>query len=424
MNEYNIFGAIVDSDSDKWSNDDLTLSDFCSYISGLNDGDQVTFVFNSPGGSVTAGVAIANKIRALKDRGIKTTAKVEGVCASISTCIACACDKIVISKGSFFMIHNCWSVVEGDCNTLRKEADLMEKMNEAILSFYRSKFNATDEQLKQWMNEETWISSDDVSDFGLICEIDDNEVEFKIAASINRYDFKHIPRGLKKMEKKTIEEIEESPEKIEKTGDEKMKEEVIVKPIPTNEDGSTDEKKEPLTDQEIEELMPNEVKEKPDEKVVDMDMDDILEKLYEYERMIELLKNENEELTRKLSECEKPDEDKKEMVSKEECEKRVSGMQSKMQSKINDFTSQLKAKDEEIRTVRAELSSLNSKLEEATKELTEKSSALVEKENALAMLNAGVNAPAEELPTMNDGLAKCATPKDKVEFLKSGKYVR
>ena len=193
MNEYNIFGAIVDSDSDKWSNDDLTLSDFCSYINGLNDGDQVTFVFNSPGGSVTAGVAIANKIRALKDRGIKPTAKDEGVCASISTCIACACDKIVISKGSFFMIHNCWSVVEGDCNTLRKEADLMEKMNEAILSFYRSKFNATDEQLKQWMNEETWISSDDVSDFGLICEIDDNEVEFKIAASINRYDFKHIP---------------------------------------------------------------------------------------------------------------------------------------------------------------------------------------------------------------------------------------
>ena len=411
MNEYNIFGAIVDSDSDKWSNDDLTLSDFCSYINGLNDGDQVTFVFNSPGGSVTAGVAIANKIRALKDRGIKTTAKVEGVCASISTCIACACDKIVISKGSFFMIHNCWSVVEGDCNTLRKEADLMEKMNEAILSFYRSKFNATDEQLKQWMNEETWISSDDVSDFGLICEIDDNEVEFKIAASINRYDFKHIPRGLKKMEEKTIEEIE-------KTGDdalETLKEEVVIKEEPVEQV----EKKIEEVEEPIKEPIEEPKKEEDENEV--LDNNEVLEKLAECEKKIEELTKENEELKCKLAEMETPEEEK---VTKKECEKRVSGMQASMQKQINEHLNQLKAKDEEIRIVKSELSSLNSKLEEATKELTEKSSALVEKENALAMLNAGVNAPAEELPTMNDGLAKCATPKEKVDFLKSGKYVR
>ena len=411
MNEYNIFGAIVDSDSDKWSNDDLTLSDFCSYINGLNDGDQVTFVFNSPGGSVTAGVAIANKIRALKDRGIKTTAKVEGVCASISTCIACACDKIVISKGSFFMIHNCWSVVEGDCNTLRKEADLMEKMNEAILSFYRSKFNATDEQLKQWMNEETWISSDDVSDFGLICEIDDNEVQFKIAASINRYDFKHIPRGLKKMEEKTIEEIE-------KTGDdalETLKEEVVIKEEPVEQV----EKKIEEVEEPVEEPIEEPKKEEDENEV--LDNNEVLEKLAECEKKIEELTKENEELKCKLAEMETPEEEK---VTKKECEKRVSGMQASMQKQINEHLNQLKAKDEEIRIVKSELSSLNSKLEEATKELTEKSSALVEKENALAMLNAGVNAPAEELPTMNDGLAKCATPKEKVDFLKSGKYVR
>ena len=277
-------------------------------------------------------------------------------------------------------------------------ADLMEKMNEAILSFYRSKFNATDEQLKQWMNEETWISSDDVSDFGLICEIDDNEVEFKIAASINRYDFKHIPRGLKKMEEKTIEEIE-------KTGDEKMKEEVI--------------KEEPVeqVEKKIEEVEETIEEPKKEEET------EVLEKLAECEKKIKELTEENEELKSKLAEMETPKEEE-EKVSKEECEKRVSGMQASMQKQINEHLNQLKAKDEEIRTVRAELSSLNSKLEEATKELTEKSSALVEKENALAMLNAGVNAPAEELPTMKDGLAKCATPKDKVDFLKSGKYVR
>ena len=350
-------------------------------------------------------MAISNKIRALKDRGIKTTAKVEGVCASVSTCIACACDKIVMSKGSFFMIHNCWSVVEGDCNTLRKEADLMEKMNEAILSFYRSKFNATDEQLKQWMNEETWISSDDVNDFGLICEIEDNEVEFKIAASINRYDFKHIPRGLKKMEEKTIEEIE-------KTGDETLEtlKEEVIKEEPV-------EQVEKKVEEPIEE--PIEEQKKEDEEV--LTKEEVLEKFTEYEKKIEELTKENEELKSKLAEMKTPEEEK---VTKDECEKRVSGMQASMQKQINEHLNQLKAKDEEIRTVRAELSSLNSKLEEATKELTEKSSALVEKENALAMLNAGVNAQCEELPTMKDGLARCATPAEKVAFLKAGKFVR
>ena len=51
-------------------------------------------------------------------------------------------------------------------------------------------------------------------------------------------------------------------------------------------------------------------------------------------------------------------------------------------------------------------------------------STLEEKQMALDKLNANVNAHAEELPTMKDGLAKCATPAEKVAFLKSGKYVR
>lgn len=370
------------------------------------------FVFNSPGGSVTSGIAIANKIKALSNRGVKTTAKVEGVCASISTCIACACDKIVMGKGSFFMIHNCWSVVQGDCNTLRKEADLMEKMNEAILSFYRSKFNATDEQLKQWMDEETWISSEDVNDFGLICEVDDNEVEFKIAASINRYDFKHIPEVLN---------MEDKIEEAVKTGDEvieQLKDEVVVEAESI-----------PMEENAVEETAPVEAIPNEDDEV--LNKEEVLAKYAEYEKTIEQLKNENESLKSQIAEYERKakanievEDDAKELISKEECEKRVSGMQSKMQAKINDFVSQLKVKDEELNTVKAELTSLNQRLEEANGELSKMASALEEKNNALAQLNAGVLRPAEELPTMEDGLAKCATPKERVDFLKSGKFVR
>ena len=50
------------------------------------------------------------------------------------------------------MIHNCWSIVQGDANTLRKEADSMDVMNDAIISFYRSKFDLTPETLKSLMD--------------------------------------------------------------------------------------------------------------------------------------------------------------------------------------------------------------------------------------------------------------------------------
>ena len=69
-----------------------------------------------------------------------------------------------------------------------------------------------------------------------------------------------------------------------------------------------------------------------------------------------------------------------------------------------------------------EVTNLALKLEDATKELQRTASDLMEKENALATLNAGVNTPSEEYPSFNEGLAKCKTPKERVDFITSGKY--
>ena len=73
---------------------------------------------------------------------------------------------------------------------------------------------------------------------------------------------------------------------------------------------------------------------------------------------------------------------------------------------------------------KADITNLTQSLEQSNKELSEMASTLKEKTNALEMLNSNVNARSEELPTMEEGLAKCASPAEKVAFLKSGKYVR
>ena len=403
MAKFYLNGDIVDN-GDEWDCPCVSPNMLKEFIDGLTDNEDIEIEITSFGGSCTAGNAMVSMLRSASANGHRTIAHVVSIAASMASVVACACDELIIDSNAFMMIHLPYTCVEGNYEQIRKEADTLELFTKSLVSVYRSKFNLTDEEIIALLQAETWILGDDAETYGLKCTINKVDGELKVAASC-KYGYKNIPRGLKKMEEKTIEEIEESPEKIEKTGDEKMKEEVI--------------KEEPVeqVEKKIEEVEETIEEPKKEEET------EVLEKLAECEKKIEELTKENEELKSKLAEMETPKEEE-EKVSKEECEKRVSGMQASMQKQINEHLNQLKAKDEEIRTVRAELSSLNSKLEEATKELTEKSSALVEKENALAMLNAGVNAPAEELPTMNDGLAKCATPKDKVEFLKSGKYVR
>lgn len=383
--------------------------DLKELLEGVSQDEPLEVEITSEGGSVFAGIQIANMLS--RHRGLVSTHAV-GLCASIATVILMAGSKLSVDENCFCLIHLPWSYCEGNSNDMMKEIETLKKCEAAMMGYYRKHSKVDDELLSRYINDETWFLGTEFADV-FECEVIACDRRFDIAAKCDLTKFNKIDKRILDMtnEKKIVEE-------------EEKKEEISVNPIPTNEDGSTDEKKEPLTDEKIEESMPDEVKEKPDEKVMDMDMDDLMEKLFEYERRIEFLTKENEELTRKLSKCGKPDEDKEEMVSKKECEKRVSGMQSKMQSKINDFTSQLKVKDEELNKAKAELTSLNQRLEEANGELSNMASALEEKNNALAQLNAGVLRPAEELPTMKDGLAKCATPKDKVEFLKSGKYVR
>ena len=399
MAKFYLNGDIIDN-GDEWDCPCVSPNMLKEFIDGLAENEDIEIEITSFGGSCTAGNAMVSMLRSASANGHRTIAHVVSIAASMASVVACACDELIIDSNAFMMIHLPYTCVEGNYEQIRKEADTLELFTKSLVSVYRSKFNLTDEEIIALLQAETWILGDDAETYGLKCAINKVEGEIKVAASC-KYGYKNIPRGLKKMEEKTIEEIV-------KTGDEALetlKEEVGIKEEPVEQ-----------VEKKIEE-----VEEPIEEPRKEEDEDEVLEKLAECEKKIEELTKENEELKCKLAEMETPEEEK---VTKKECEKRVSGMQASMQKQINEHLNQLKAKDEEIRTVRAELSSLNSKLEEATKELTEKSSALVEKENALAMLNAGVNAPCEELPTMKDGLAKCATPKDKVDFLKSGKYVR
>lgn len=184
---------------------------------------------------------------------------------------------------------------------------------------------------------------------------------------------------------------------------------------PTKEEENGGSSTEEHSEEDNEEQPTEEPKE--DEEV--LNKDEVLAKFAEYEKQIEELKQANEELQKKLDECDKPNE---ETVTKDECEKRISGVQSSFQHKINDLTEQFNLKDKELISAKSEISSLTEKLEKSQRELSEMVASLEEKTLALASLNAAVNAPPKEIPTLKDGLASCKTVAERLDFINSKKY--
>lgn len=361
---FKILGEIVDTCADKRTPEDVCPQDVKDFIDGLKPNEDIVLEITSFGGSCTGGNAIVGLLKKAEKEGHETTAHVMSIAASMASVIACSCKNLIIDSNSFLMIHLPWSCVEGNYINMRKEADTLELFAKSLVAIYRTKFDLRDEDIFKLLEAETWILGSDAETYGLKCMVINVDEELKIAASLNqcKYKMKNIPKGFKMAEenKENVEPIEEVVEETDKE--------------------TTPEEKEETKTEEVEET----------EKV------DAEEENEDAEPSVEELQKKIEELEAKLAEYEKEDgEDEEEMVTKEDCDKRVSGMQAKMQLQINDFVNQLKVRDEELAKAKADAISLKDELDKATKELSKTASALVEKENTLAMLNAGVNSPCE-----------------------------
>ena len=159
----------------------------------------------------------------------------------------------------------------------------MDTINDAIISFYLSKFDLTKEVLKQMMNEETWFIGKEAQTFKFNCEVTPDARDFKIAAMVKGFDFarfKNTPKALREMimENKDTNEIKEDATPITETAEEEVKEVV--------------DEAETVETETVEEEATTQVEDEDKEKPVVV---------------------------------EEP-----EMVTKADCDKRVSGMQSAM----------------------------------------------------------------------------------------------
>lgn len=118
---------------------------------------------NSPGGNVFDGIAIYN---ALRSHSATVETHIDGLAASISSVIALAGDKIVMASNAFYMIHNPWMLSIGTADDLRKDADVLDKIETMLVQTYATRSKKSEDEIRAMMAEETWLSADEAVEAG------------------------------------------------------------------------------------------------------------------------------------------------------------------------------------------------------------------------------------------------------------------
>jgi ATP-dependent Clp protease, protease subunit len=192
-----IYGVISD---EKWYDSDVTPSWFKDQMAKLSKLKNINLYVNSPGGGVFAGMAIYNVINRLTS---KVTAYVDGLAASIASVIVMAADTIIIPKNALMMIHNPISIAAGDAATMRKEAEILDRVKTTIVSTYKEKTKKSEKEIADMMDAETWMTGEEAVSYGF-ADLLDGKKEVKACfggktvtingLEINVDNFKAFPR--------------------------------------------------------------------------------------------------------------------------------------------------------------------------------------------------------------------------------------
>lgn len=127
---------------------------FVKAVYAVDPSHTINLRVNSPGGSVFAARAMEQALRAHKG---KVVVHIDGLAASAATFVSMAGDEVVMAKGAMFMIHKAWTGMWGNAEDLRKEADLLDKIDGTLAETYADKTGKDIAAITEWMAAETGL---------------------------------------------------------------------------------------------------------------------------------------------------------------------------------------------------------------------------------------------------------------------------
>ena len=164
-----LYGDIASEQS--WWGDEVTPKQFAEDLAGLGAVGNITVRINSGGGDVFAAQTIGNL---LEQHAATVTARIDGVCASAATVIACHCNQAIAANDSTYMVHPvrmyCGYANEAE---LQKYLEALATIKENIISLYAKKTGRTKEEVTAWMDAESWWTGPQAKENGFADELTD-----------------------------------------------------------------------------------------------------------------------------------------------------------------------------------------------------------------------------------------------------------
>lgn len=133
---------------------------------------DIEIIFNSPGGAVTAGLALWDHIQFVRAAGHKVTTSTIGMAASMAGILLQAGDLRVMGKESWLLIHQVSFSASGSFGDVEDTTKWVERMQDRVLDIFASRSKMTKQQIKRkWHRTDWWISSDEALKLGLVDEL-------------------------------------------------------------------------------------------------------------------------------------------------------------------------------------------------------------------------------------------------------------
>lgn len=125
-------------------------------------GKPLTIYINSNGGSVPAGVAIANMI---SRHDAPTKAVIDGWCCSIATQAFFAADSRAMPSNAYLMIHKPATVVAGDADDMMQAAEFLDVIQQGLESTYAkaARDGLDAKKIHSMVEHETWLTGEEAA---------------------------------------------------------------------------------------------------------------------------------------------------------------------------------------------------------------------------------------------------------------------
>ena len=155
MRELSLNGYI---DEESWFGDEITPDSLHEMLYGKDNAaaDDVHIRLNSYGGSCNAATRMFDDIRAYPG-SVKIT--VSGTAASAATVLCMAADRLEMTQGSLWMIHDPSVAAWGDERDLAEAIRLLRACKESILNVYGRRCRKPREEIGAMMRDTTWMDA-------------------------------------------------------------------------------------------------------------------------------------------------------------------------------------------------------------------------------------------------------------------------